>query len=51
MSTEEFWWEFDSHAKEAEGLKQYKKDAGGFSAAEWEDARRRHTEKMNGRTK
>lgn len=46
MSPTEFWWEFDM---KAQAQKQTQPAAGGFSAAEWEAARKKHREKMNGR--
>jgi hypothetical protein len=43
MSVQEWWWEADSKIAVS---KRLKKGPSGFSEAEWEDARRRHREKM-----
>lgn len=47
MSPQEWWWLFDHKHSQ---MKSTKKGLGGFSEAEWDDARARHREKMkNGR--
>lgn len=43
MSPTEWWWEADSKIAFS---RQTTKGAGGFSQAEWAEARRKHREKM-----
>jgi hypothetical protein len=43
MSPEEWWLEFDSRLA---AQKRVSKGAGGFTAAEWDEARRKHREKV-----
>lgn len=44
LSPAEWWAEFDTKYL---AQKRLDKKGGGFSAAEWDDARRRHKAKMN----
>lgn len=46
MSVTEFWWEFDTKLREQKAVA--KPGMGKFSGAEWEAARKKHKEKMNG---
>lgn len=43
MSVQEWWWEADSKIAVSKKVKQ---GASGFSETDWDDARRRHREKM-----
>lgn len=47
------WWlEFDDKLRESKAVEESvskSKVRAGFSSAEWDDAKRRHREKMNGR--
>lgn len=43
MSPREWWWEFDSNLA---AHKRMTPGRGGFSVAEWDDARRRHKERF-----
>lgn len=45
MSPEEWWAELDRRVEISERLKQ---GTGGFTGAEWAEARRKHKAKMNG---
>jgi len=45
MSIQEWWAELDSRVKANDRLK---KGTGGFTSAEWAEARRKHKAKMNG---
>ena len=43
LSPQEWWWEFDQRMHEQKRLTQ---KGGGLSQAEWEEARRKHKERM-----
>lgn len=48
MSVSEWWWLFDATIEHAKSLKDHGRAS--TSEFDWEDARRRHKEKMNDRT-
>ncbi len=48
LSLTEFWWEFDSNVAQNKTTKPGSRGPGKFSRAEWEAARKKHREKMNG---
>lgn len=46
MSPQEWWWEYDMRVQENERISQMTKDGGKFSGPQWDEARRKHREKM-----
>lgn len=51
MSIQEWWWEYDTRLEQHERIKNASQNGGKFSGPEWDDARRRHKEKMNGKSR
>lgn len=50
MTVQEWWWEFDSRYEQGKKLEAQTKGGGKFSGPEWDEARRKHKEKMNGKS-
>ena len=46
MTPQEWWWEYDMRVQENERITQMTKGGGKFQGPEWDEARRRHREKM-----
>ena len=46
MTVQEWWWEYDMRVDEAKRLQDMMKDGGKWSGPKWDEARRKHREKM-----
>ncbi len=49
MSTQEFWWEYDTKAKLAKSMPSPRTSGSKFTEAEWDAARKKFREMKDGR--
>lgn len=50
MQIRDWWWEFAARQEESKQLTDMSSRPTKFSGPEWDEARRRHREKMNGKS-